>query len=94
MRVSIPLLLVWADHTRDHFEPTYTLSISWFGCTVRSKEFFRIGQEVQLRRDDGNTIAAEVIYCLGDHSDKNVEVGLKFEEDGRGFWEMPVWKDQ
>lgn len=94
MRVCVPVTLVWINGDREHAEQTHSLSISWFGCTVRSRVFFQLGVTVRLRRDDGKEINALVIYCLGDRAEHSVEIGLKFEDDGRAFWEMPAWRDQ
>jgi len=93
MRICLPVLLAWTDRGSEKTEQAYSLSISWFGCTVHSREFFKLGQSIRLSRGEGKAIDAAVIYCLADHENQMVEVGLKFDRDGRKFWEMPAWKE-
>ena len=93
MKFNIPVEMSWTKNKTPRTEQVHTLSISWFRCTVYSREFFQPGIFVQLRRSDGKAISGIVIYCLEDHGSRMAEIGVGFEEDGRAFWEMPAWKD-
>jgi hypothetical protein len=87
--VSIPVVLIW-DEDGEHREHTFTTSVSWYGCAVRSHRFFSIGSRVRLQR--GSKIKdARVIHCMQDQSTKMVEVGLGFDADERAFWGLLVW---
>jgi len=89
IRVSIPVLLVWEEQG-EHREHTFTTSVSWFGCAVRTHRFFPLGARVQLQR--GEKIKdARVIHCFQDQSTKMVEVGLAFDHDDRAFWGILIW---
>ncbi len=91
LRARIPVLLVWKEQDRqEHREQTFTLSVSWYGCAIRSYKFFRPGTEVRLQRE-GEAMEARVAYSLWDHSTNLVEVGLAWDEDRREFWGISVW---
>jgi hypothetical protein len=87
----IPVLLVWkGEDQQEHREKTFTFSVSWFGCAVRSYKFFRPGTQVQLHHESA-VMEARVVYSLWDHQTNLVEVGLAWEQDGREFWGISVW---
>ncbi len=87
----IQVLLVWKEgNQEEHREQTVTLSVSWFGCGVRSHKFFRPGTQVRLERE-GAAMEARVVYSLWDHQTNLVEVGLAWDQDGREFWGISVW---
>ncbi len=88
--MRIPLLLLWEENQQQHRERTFTVTLSWFGCSVHSHKFFQPGTRVQLQRDD-KTMDARVVHSLWDHSTNLVEVGLAFDQDGREFWQISAW---
>jgi len=91
MQAHIPVLLLWKEEDQqEHREQTFTLSVSWFGCAIRSYKFFRPGTQVRLQRE-GAAIEARVVYSLWDHQTNLVEVGLAWDQDGREFWGTSVW---
>ncbi len=84
---SKPLVLSWQEGELEHVESASTISISRFGCALRSHRFFEPGTRVRLdyaRR----TIEGRVVYSLKDHSANLVEVGVGFDEDGSEFWQV------
>ena len=92
IRVRISVLLLWEENQQQHREHTFTVTLSWFGCSVHSHKFFRPGTCVQLQRDN-KTMDARVAHSLWDHSTNLKEVGLAFDQDGREFWGIPVWAE-
>jgi len=90
VHVHLPLLLLWKDDQGEHREPTFTLTVSWFGCAVHSRNFFRPKSRVRLQRE-AHTMEAQVVYSLKDHATDIVEVGLKLDRDGREFWGIWIW---
>ena len=66
-------------------EQTHTVSISRFGCLLRSHHDFPLGST--LRIECGyRFILGSVIYCLRDQSTKTSELGIAFYEDGSVLW--------
>jgi len=90
VRLRIPVLLLWEENQQQHREQTFTVTLSWFGCSVHSHKFFRPGARVQIQRED-KTMDAQVAHSLWDHSTNLVEVGLAFDHDGREFWQIGAW---
>lgn len=82
-----PVVLSWQEDELEHVESTFTLSISRFGCALRSHRFFRPGTRVRLEHQ-GRTIEGRVVYSLKDHSTNLVEVGVGFDRDGGEFWQV------
>ncbi len=85
--MSKPVVLSWKDDELEHVENVSTLSISRFGCSLRSHRFFQPGTRVRLDYA-GRTIEGRVVYSLKDHSTNLVEVGVGFDQDGSEFWQV------
>ncbi len=82
-----PVVLSWQESELERVESTFTLSISRFGCSLRSHRLLRPGTPVRLAYA-GRTIEGRVVYSLKDHSTNLVEVGVGFDQDGSEFWRM------
>ena len=87
--MQIPVLLLWEKDGQEHREDTFTLTVSWFGCSVYSHNFFRTNSRVRLQRDS-DTMEAQVVYSLKDRSANLVELRLEFDQDAREFWGIGV----
>ncbi len=100
-RERIPVLFLWEENEQEHWEHTFTVTVSRFGCALHSHRFFEPGTGVRLGRE-GKTIQRTVLYSLKDYSRKLVEVGVGFDEDGWEFWRTvgsttsarPAWDSQ
>lgn len=92
INLRLPVLMLWGTECEAHLEHTFTITLSWHGCAVYSHNFFPPRSSVQVKRG-GKIIDGRVVYCLKDESNNMVEVGVEFEEDGRKFWQLPVWVD-
>lgn len=92
IHAPIPVQLLWEEDQQTHQEHTFTTTLSWFGCAVHSHKFFRPGSRVQVKYGS-KTMDARVARSLWDHSTNLVEVGLAFDQDGRGFWGITVWDE-
>ncbi len=84
---SKPVVLSWKDDELEHVENVSTLSVSRFGCSLRSHRFLQPGTRVRLDYA-GRTIEGRVVYSLTDHSTNLVEVGVGFDQDGSEFWQV------
>ena len=82
-----PVVLSWREDDLERVESVSTVSISRFGCTLRSHRFFQPGTRVRLDCA-GQTIEGRVVYSLKDHSTYLLEVGVGFDQDGSEFWQM------
>jgi hypothetical protein len=90
MCLRISMILLWEENGEQRTEMVHTVTVSWFGCAIRSYSAFRPGSSVLLYRN-GQTADANIVYCLQDRMTQFAEVGLEFVEDGRSFWEIPEW---
>ncbi len=80
-------MLSWQEDELERVESVCTVSISRFGCALRSHRFFHPRTRVRLDRA-GKTIEGRVVYSLKDHSTNLVEVGVAFDQDGSEFWQV------
>ena len=85
LRVNIPVTLIWhADEHRQR-EETHTVSVSRFGCLVRSRQSFILGSTIRIEHGY-KFLLGTVSYCLKDYATKTTEIGIGFEDDGTDLW--------
>ncbi|MBI3661717.1 MAG: hypothetical protein HY234_01510 [Acidobacteria bacterium] len=87
VRTRVPVTLIWHEDQHRRYEASHTVSVSRFGCLVRSRYNLQPGTTVLIEHGD-KFLLGKISYCLKDYATKVVELGIGFEEDGTEFWGM------
>lgn len=85
IRLNIPVTLIWHEDMQRLHEQTKTVSVSRFGCLLRSQRSFPLGSTIRIEHGY-KFMLGTVSYSLKDYATKTTELGIAFDEDGSELW--------